>query len=289
MWAFGRYLEIIKAVWPELVGATMVSIPKFLAVWPTAWPIASVMSERSKRLMLNASCSCNSFSVRTQIAAIVLTASSGKSPAAVSPESITASVPSKIALATSPASARVGRGLRCIESNIWVAVTTGLPAWLHFLMMYFWTIGTSWVGISTPKSPRATMIPSDTDKISSMLSTPSWFSILEMILTFGRPSCSKISRISITSLARRTKDAAMKSIPSRTPKRMSAASFSVIPGKLMETLGTLTPFLDLITPEFWISVTNSWLAWSISVTNKSTKPSSKRMWLPTSTSLIKLA
>ena len=36
-------------------------------------------------------------------------------------------MPSKIALATSLTSARVGVGLRCIESSICVAVITGLP------------------------------------------------------------------------------------------------------------------------------------------------------------------
>jgi putative Mn2+ efflux pump MntP len=39
-----------------------------------------------------------------------------------------ASVPSSTALATSLASARVGRGLRIIESSICVAVITGLAA-----------------------------------------------------------------------------------------------------------------------------------------------------------------
>ena len=52
----------------------------------------------------------------------------GIRPTAVSPESMTASVPSKMALATSLASARVGRGLWRIESSMSVAVMTGLPA-----------------------------------------------------------------------------------------------------------------------------------------------------------------
>ena len=39
---------------------------------------------------------------------------------------MTASVPSKMALATSLASARVGRGFSIIDSSIWVAVITGL-------------------------------------------------------------------------------------------------------------------------------------------------------------------
>lgn len=42
----------------------------------------------------------------------------GYLPFADSPDNITASVPSRIALVTSPASARVGRGFLIIESNI---------------------------------------------------------------------------------------------------------------------------------------------------------------------------
>ena len=56
---------------------------------------------------------------------IVPTASIGYLPAAVSPESMIASVPSMMAFATSLASARVGRGLRIMESSICVAVMTG--------------------------------------------------------------------------------------------------------------------------------------------------------------------
>ena len=49
---------------------------------------------------------CNDFSTRKAMLAIVVTASTGYRPAAVSPESIMASVPSKMAFATSLASAR---------------------------------------------------------------------------------------------------------------------------------------------------------------------------------------
>src|SRR2546429_328522 len=49
------------------------------------------------------------------------TASTGWWPIAVSSESITASVPSKIALATSVTSARVGRREGTIEASIWGA------------------------------------------------------------------------------------------------------------------------------------------------------------------------
>src|SRR5690625_5405818 len=78
-----------------------------------------------------------------------------------------ASVPSKIAFATSEASALVGRGLRCMESSICVAVITGLPTLLHSRINAFCTSGTSSGGISTPKSPRATMDPSDTSRMRS--------------------------------------------------------------------------------------------------------------------------
>ncbi|CAC6953648.1 Uncharacterised protein [Staphylococcus aureus] len=108
-------------------------------------------------------------------------------------------------------------------------------------------------------SPRATIKPSDTSRISSILSIPSWFSILgntEMLAFCS----SKISRISKTSLGRRTKLAAMKSTFSLIPKRISSASFSVIPGKLTLTPGKLTPFLFLSSPEFKISHLTSFLA-----------------------------
>ena len=49
----------------------------------------------------------------------------GSCPIAVSAESITASVPSNTALATSLTSARVGDGASIIDSSIWVAVITG--------------------------------------------------------------------------------------------------------------------------------------------------------------------
>ena len=60
------------------------------------------------------------------IDAIIWTASTGCFPTAVSWESITASVPSKIAFATSATSARVGRVEWTIDSSIWVAVIVGV-------------------------------------------------------------------------------------------------------------------------------------------------------------------
>ena len=63
--------------------------------------------------------------MRSAIAAIIATASTGYWPTALSWESMTASVPSRIALATSATSARVGREEVIIESSICVAVIDG--------------------------------------------------------------------------------------------------------------------------------------------------------------------
>lgn len=52
----------------------------------------------------------------------------GKSPLAVSPDNMTQSDPSKMALATSEASALVGLGFFTIDSSICVAQITGFPA-----------------------------------------------------------------------------------------------------------------------------------------------------------------
>jgi hypothetical protein len=64
----------------------------------------------------------------------------------------------RIALATSVASARVGRSSFIIENNISVAVMTGLPAALERLMIFFWIKAISSIGVVIPKSPRATII-----------------------------------------------------------------------------------------------------------------------------------
>ena len=68
---------------------------------------------------------------------MISTAAVGNLPPAVSPLSITQSAPSRTAFATSDASARVGRGLEVIDSSIWVAQITGLPAMLHLAIIIF--------------------------------------------------------------------------------------------------------------------------------------------------------
>ncbi|MEZ4428382.1 MAG: hypothetical protein R3A51_11920 [Nannocystaceae bacterium] len=58
-------------------------------------------------------------------------------------------------MATSDDSARVGRGLRIIESSICVAVIASLPRLLAASIAHFWITGTTSRPISTPRSPRA--------------------------------------------------------------------------------------------------------------------------------------
>ena len=157
---------------------------------------------------------------------MVATACAGYFPTAVSPLSITASVPSMMALATSLASARVGRGLTIMDSSIWVAVTTGFPALLHAAISCFCTTGTSAGGSSTPRSPRATMIPSAASRMAGMWSSASGFSILAITgVLFPAPAMRSLT--ARTSSARRTKDRAIQSTPWARPNSRSASSFSV--------------------------------------------------------------
>ena len=95
------------------------------------------------------------------IAAIISIAPTGCAPTAVSCESITASVPSRIALATSATSARVGRdgGDHRVEHlRRGDRRARERPA---SASSRFCTIGTSSIGSSMPRSPRATITQSD--------------------------------------------------------------------------------------------------------------------------------
>ena len=99
--------------------------------------------------------------------AMVATLRIGYSPTLVSPESITASAPSSTAFATSDASALVGNEFSIIESSIWVATMTGLAFSRQSWTARFCSIGTCSSGSSTPRSPRATMTPSNSSMIAS--------------------------------------------------------------------------------------------------------------------------
>ena len=203
----GRYLLTIRAVPPLEVSDTIAAALTSFAMSRAAWLTASAVSQTCGIVRGFLRQSSVSFSVRMIIRCIVSTASTGYFPPAVSPESMTASAPSITALATSLASARVGRGLRIIESSIWVATITGLPCTRHFSMISFWTIGTSSVFISTPRSPRATIMPSPTESISSIFSTDCLVSIFAIIFAFA-PAPSRMRRTSIMSSLLRTKETA---------------------------------------------------------------------------------
>jgi hypothetical protein len=132
-------------------------------------------------------------SISPAMRTIASTARNGYFPAAVSPDSMTASVPSNSALATSLASARVGRGFSIMDSSICVAVMTGRPYRFASWMIRFCAIGTCSNGSSTPRSPRATMTASVRVRIGSMFSSAVSFSIFATI-----SACSRDARAQVT-------------------------------------------------------------------------------------------
>ncbi len=178
---------------------------------------------------------------------IVLTVSIGYWPTEDSAESITASAPSRIALATSEASARVGRELVIIDSIIWVATITGLALRRHISISRFCTIGTFSSGYSTARSPRATITPSNARTTSSMFSTACGFSTLAITGT-RRPTSSITRWTSRTSAASRTKDSATMSQPISSANLRSSTSLSDRAGTLTATPGRLMPLWSEITP-----------------------------------------
>mmetsp|Transcript_17057 Transcript_17057/g.43249 ORF Transcript_17057/g.43249 Transcript_17057/m.43249 type:complete len:330 (-) Transcript_17057:80-1069(-) len=195
---------------------------------------------------------------------------------------MTQSVPSKTALATSLASARVGRGLLIIESSISVAVMTNLPATLHSRMSFFCTEQTRSSGISTPRSPRATMIPSDTLRIPRMFSSASWLSILAMTwMPFS--TTPGISRTAVIPAADRVKEWAMYSTFWSTANAMSSLSLAVRCGRSTEQPGKLTPLLPTRSPPMMTWQRTSPVAGSISRVMNDSRPSSTRITSPVDT------
>ena len=126
------------------------------------------------------------------------------------------------------------------------------------------------------------MIPSAARMISSILRIPSAFSIFAMIGVYGAFSSLRYALISRTHSAFLTKDAAIKSIPCSTPKRISSLSFSVMAGRRTDTFGTFTPFFSPSSPPFTTSQRISVPVLPITV--RPIRPSSMRIVLPLSTS-----
>ena len=175
-----------------------------------------------------------------------------------------------------------GVGLEIIDSSIWVATMTGFALSRALSMIFFWRNGTSSAGISTPRSPRATMKPSNAAITSSRFSIAWGFSILAMT---GRKMFSSrmILRTSSTSAALRTKLSAMKSTVRCSAKRRSSMSFSDSAGTETATPGRLMPLWLLTFPPTSTSQTTS-VPSLTSVARSRTLPSSMRIGSPTCTS-----
>lgn len=208
---------------------------------------------------------------------MVATVTSGYLPTAVSLEVMVASEPSRMALAQSEASARVGTGEFTMEPRTSVATMTGLAYWRASSMMRLVASGTSSSGHSTAMSPRAAMTPSKVLTISSRFSRACGFSILAMI-GMRRPSSSMISWARSMSVAKRTKDMAMMSAPVRMAQRRSASSFSVRAGRETATPGRLMPLWEDTGPATTTLVYT--LLPSTLVTSRRTLPSSIRIGSP---------
>src|SRR6266508_2516387 len=166
-----------RAVVPDSVKAMMTRASSSVAVEAAACAIALPTwpgSRQNWRARSKAGCFCAAWQIR----AIARSASTGCAPTDVSCESITASVPSQIAFATSEASARVGPLEVTIDSSISVAVMTGTPARLARSITPFCTAGSSPSFSSTPRSPRATITASATSRIPPRLRIASSFSSL---------------------------------------------------------------------------------------------------------------
>ena len=217
---------------------------------------------------------------------IVSTTSVGCLPVAVSPLSITASAPSNTAFATSVISLRLGFTLSIILSIICVATITGLARCRHLRISCFWISGTCSTGSSTPRSPRATMIPSDSRIISRIFVRASGFSIFAMILVLLFFSSSLLRRIMI-SFTLLTKDKATQSNFCSITNSRSSRSLSVSAGNEIFVSGRLIPFLDeSVPPKRTCTCTSLFL--SICFTFTSSFPSSIIMMLPTDTSSCRL-
>mmetsp|Transcript_9676 Transcript_9676/g.23967 ORF Transcript_9676/g.23967 Transcript_9676/m.23967 type:complete len:290 (+) Transcript_9676:861-1730(+) len=206
----------------------------------------------------------------------IATASTGYCPAALSALNMIASVPKNSAVATSFTSARVGMGLAIMLSSICVATTTGHPRVRHLSMICRCKMGTSSCISSTPRSPRATMMPSESSMISSSWSTADGFSILAMMAT---PSPT-ISRSSDMSLAFCTKLSATQSTPISMAAFTSTLSFGVMGEMGKITDGVFTPLRADSVPPTTTSHFTDCPSSLLHITCRRSFPSSRRSTSP---------
>ena len=253
MWRLGRWRDIRSAVEPYSVKVTITLAFNAYAVSAAAWVMASPvlgMVETSRAWIR--SYHALDFSTRQMTLCMVCTAFSGNLPAALSALSIKASAPSKVALATSETSARVGDAFSIMLSSIWVATITGLPSCRHLRMIFFWIDGTSSMGHSTPKSPLATIMASDASMMFSMRFTALGISIFAR--TAALPST--LAFTSKMSCSFWTKETATQSTPFSRPNSRSCQSFSVTEEMGRSTPGRFTPLrLEIVPPSYTLQVT----------------------------------
>mmetsp|Transcript_22192 Transcript_22192/g.37951 ORF Transcript_22192/g.37951 Transcript_22192/m.37951 type:complete len:221 (-) Transcript_22192:525-1187(-) len=194
--------------------------------------------------------------------AMVLTDSNGYLPRSVSAPSRKPSAPSNTALATSVASARVGRGPETMVSTTRV-MSTGLPTRLQACTSVFCTRAIFSGSTSRPRLPRDMMMPSDSDRMPWKLSSAWRVSILAKILVLPMPMDCKKRRASLTSSDVRQYDKLRKSISNSEPRAAMHC--------LSQSLSTGSSFWVLLRP---IPCERS--AW-----NTHSRPSSTALFLAT--------
>ena len=183
-----------------------------------------------------------SLSASAMMRAIMATASRGYLPLAVSAESMTASVPSKIALATSLASARVGRGFSIIDSSICVAVITGLRHSSARRMMCFWMSGTFSGGSPRPVAARHHHAVGDFQDLVEVLDRLRLLQLGDDRNIAARGGDAAAWRRSTSSARAHERDARRSPRRASGRTRRSSSSFSVSDGMLSSVPGRLMPW-----------------------------------------------
>ena len=134
----GRYLATLRAVMPMREMTMMRLALTLVAVWTALAATASgllapcmIAAYMRLRCCVRSGSRCGRRSRGRRRDVSVIVGRERRVLAAAVSRSMTASAPSRTAAATSVTSARVGRGMRIIESSICVATMTGLPTALH--------------------------------------------------------------------------------------------------------------------------------------------------------------
>mmetsp|Transcript_25267 Transcript_25267/g.47780 ORF Transcript_25267/g.47780 Transcript_25267/m.47780 type:complete len:213 (-) Transcript_25267:932-1570(-) len=169
----GRYFDSWRAVVPDSVNTTSMDASTFMAARTADDASASacvIVPPASVTSITLRKCSSygNTFSASLQMDSTVRTDRAAWSPRSVSAPNKIPSAPSSTMLATSVASARVGRGLEVMLSITRVMIT-GLPARLHFCRTIFWMRAIFSTGTSRPRHARERMTASACSRMESKL------------------------------------------------------------------------------------------------------------------------